>query len=470
MREKPSSLARSITMEPLSELPDDLLQRVFSHLDVQALLRCEGTSKHMQSAVADDVVWQPRCLQHWSSANLGRLTQTQRACFVSANGWAHLPALPRVVEDVSPSDGRRRAPRVPNGQILPDDSISAFDTTEHALIWSSRKRVCFRRTGHADRIATWPTDDMKPVDVKLIPSTAGESPRALGLFTHHHFKDTISWLRFDEMPEGDADAVYHAPKLHPIVRFDTTGAQPTELLPANDDPSSVLVVGKCMAGPTDAPWQGGWVWQWDLEYAALVLGLQVGFGELRSACNGPIDSPHEVILATKDGGKSYLIHRDLRCDSHSSAMYARTGHANVRRVRRGAEGTHTVLTSHTRSKAVEVWDVRKFGVSRDAAEWQSSEGALVDSFKCAGNCPDFSCAADGTIAAVCGGAPGTTYGAKLHIFSACPRRLAAEATLSEIIVDDAHRLVCPLGIRFSGRSLSLIADKRRLLHCHVPGV
>ena len=64
--------------------------------------------------------------------------------------------------------------------------------------------------------------------------------------------------------------------------------------------------------------------------------------------------------------------------------------------------------------------------------------------------------------------PGTTYGAKLHVISSAPRRLAVETTLSEIVVDDAHRLACPLGVKLTGRTLTLIADKQRLLTLQVP--
>ena len=123
-----------------------------------------------------------------------------------------------------------------------------------------------------------------------------------------------------------------------------------------------------------------------------------------------------------------------------------------------------MLTSHTRSKLIELWDLRKFGTGL----WHAAcRPAPVESFRCAGNAPDFDCEA-GIIAAVCGGAPGTTYGAKLSVLSSAPRRLAVETTLSEIVVDDGHRLTCPLGVKLTGRTLTLIADKQRLLTLRVP--
>ena len=43
-----------------------------------------------------------------------------------------------------------------------------------------------------------------------------------------------------------------------------------------------------------------------------------------------------------------------------------------------------------------------------------------------------------------------------------------ETSLSEIVVDDAHRLGCPLGVKLTGRTLTLVADKQRLLTLRVP--
>ena len=109
-----------------------------------------------------------------------------------------------------------------------------------------------------------------------------------------------------------------------------------------------------------------------------------------------------------------------------------------------------MLTSHTRSKLIELWDLRKFGSGGMQA---ACRPVPVESFRCAGNAPDFHCEA-GIIAAICGGAPGTTYGAKLHVFSSAPRLLAVETTLNEIVADDAHRLACPLGVKLTGRTLT----------------
>ena len=195
----------------------------------------------------------------------------------------------------------------------------------------------------------------------------------------------------------------------------------------------------------------------------------------RSMCCHPA-APYEVTLALRNGSRSMLVHLDPRLPGWS-ALGAETHHSHILRVR--SAGPNSVLTSHTRSKEIHLWDIRRFGCSAigldgshlPAASTQyptQARTAPVGSYKCAGNAPDMHCDA-GIIAAVSGGAPGTTYGAKLHIFSDAPRRLAVDATLSEVVIDDGHRLSCPQGIRLDGRTLTMVADKQRLLRCWVPG-
>ena len=190
--------------------------------------------------------------------------------------------------------------------------------------------------------------------------------------------------------------------------------------------------------------------------------------ELRSACHDGQDTPHELTTAMKRGSESVLVHHDLRIPSaYSGCALCATGHANVRRIRQGSAGTRTVLSSHSRSKSIELWDLRKFGSAGALLGERAPIGEPSDDFRCAGNAPDMQCE-NGIIAAISGGAPGTTYGAKLHVFSASPRRLSAEYILPEIVIDDGHRLSCPLGITLTGRMLTLMADRQRLLRCWVP--
>lgn len=66
----------------------------------------------------------------------------------------------------------------------------------------------------------------------------------------------------------------------------------------------------------------------------------------------------------------------------------------------GAANTRTLLTSHTRSKYVEVWDLRKFSSQLGSIV----AGPPAEAFKCAGNAPDIGCD-DGVIGAISGGPP-----------------------------------------------------------------
>ena len=97
----------------------------------------------------------------------------------------------------------------------------------------------------------------------------------------------------------------------------------------------------------------------------------------------------------------------------------------------------------------------------------SLTGTPVDSFRCSGNAPDFACE-DGVVAAVSGGSPGTTYGAKLHTFGTSPRRLASECLLPEIVSSDSFWHSCSTGLKLTGRTLTMVADAQRILRCTMP--
>ena len=81
--------------------------------------------------------------------------------------------------------------------------------------------------------------------------------------------------------------------------------------------------------------------------------------------------------------------------------------------------------------------------------------------------PDFDFR-DSVLAAVSSGAAGSTLGARLHIFSAAPRRLAAQVTLPEIVIDEGgFRLSRPRGLKLAGRTASVVVDTQRVLQCTV---
>ena len=65
------------------------------------------------------------------------------------------------------------------------------------------------------------------------------------------------------------------------------------------------------------------------------------------------------------------------------------------------------------------------------------------------------------------GAPGTSYGAKLHTFGLGGARAAADAGLSEVVIDSFHRNALSRGVKLCDRTLTVLLDEQRLLRCRV---
>ena len=161
--------------DPISDLPGDARRLVFAHLPLRSLLSCEAVSKQLHAAAVEDEVWKWRCEEHWPSANLGSTVATYRACFRSANGWLHLPALPRAVATVDPaSDGQRVSRR--SAPV----AICAFDASTHAQVCATRQRAIFRWSGQERSVEWADRPSLALADVKLM--LGSEAPRALGLF------------------------------------------------------------------------------------------------------------------------------------------------------------------------------------------------------------------------------------------------------------------------------------------------
>ena len=172
-----SPLSRRSMADPISDLPGDARRLVFAHLPLRSLLSCEAVSKQLHAAAVEDEVWKWRCEEHWPSANLGSTVATYRACFRSANGWLHLPALPRAVATVDPaSDGQRTSRR--SAPVAP--AICAFDASAHAQVCATRQRAIFRWSGQERTVEWADRPSLALADVKLM--LGSEAPRALGLF------------------------------------------------------------------------------------------------------------------------------------------------------------------------------------------------------------------------------------------------------------------------------------------------
>jgi hypothetical protein len=321
--------------------------------------------------------------------------------------------------------------------------LRVFDvanTDTDMLLTATQNKARLHSAGGVVHELCWTTEAL--VDAKLRPS-AHAPPLAL---CYNHHSALLVPLKFDADVGGVTNKL-------PAPIWMSRDYSPFSLLYSNA--SSVILTGEESLAHLDLA----------LGNAALTRSLTPpdGSGHMYSACHDPLHSPHEATVATRCRSTSLLYRVDFRCHQAWIGVHS-TGHERVVRVRQGT--TATVLTSHARSRDIEVWDLRKFAevsLSPDSA----GLCACADAHRCRGNAPDFACE-DGILAAISGGSPGTTYGARLHIFSASPRRLTTECNLPEIIVDDGHRLNCPMGVKLTGRTLTLIADQRRVLQCSVP--
>ena len=449
----------------LETLPDDARRLVLQRLSTRSLIRCEAVSRTLRSAVTEDGVWQPRCLEYWPSCHIGSTVRSYRCCFASANGWLHLPTLPRAVFEGFKGTTRRRS--------APMTQIHAFDADETRVTTATMRNNCINirfQSGEID--VAWVTGSSQRVhDLKLLPDA-----------------DAVLALVFGPAP-GDApfESVCQVVRLnaHALERGTIDAPLPEPIWSNRIDRDFVpefLFDKLLLSGPSHAYLLNTVDAPFDIGRLDLSTGLMLDtwfaahLGDaylLRSACHDGECTPHELTVGVIHGADSELLHHDLRTPHGACALCA-TGHANLRRVRLGGAGKHTVLTSHSRSKSIKLWDLRKFGSG--SSLWAAQGGSAgaraplrepADEFRCVGNAPDMHCE-DGIIAAVSGGAPGTTYGAKLQIFSAEPRRLSIECILPEIVIDDGYRLNCPVGITLKGRTLTLMADRQRLLQCWVP--
>jgi hypothetical protein len=435
----------------LDTLPDDARRLVLQKLPVETLITCERVSRILRNAVSEDVIWQSRCREFWPSCNTGSTVPSYRSCFGSANGWQHLRMLPRAVLERHSTRTLRRS--------SPSPEICAFDASETVVASATSSTIRLQ----ADNLhVSWVTPG-KFHDLKLVPGSSDALAivsGSVGIGTHRFCgpTDSVGTCQVVRLSAHSLeDGVTHPSLPAPIWSNRNPGAHVVydELLPSGPSHAYLL----------NTQFMDSRIARLDLSTGVVSDERGMPPWELRSACHCGEDAPHEVNFAIKRGNESILLHHDMRAPGYSGCTVCATGHANVRRVRMGVRST--VLTSHSRSKSIEQWDLRRFGSVGEAAGWQAPHGVPVDEFHCVGNAPDMHCE-HGIIAAVSGGAAGTTYGAKLHIFSASPRRLSVECILPEIVIDDGHRLGCPLGIKLTGRKLTMMADRQRLLQCWVP--
>lgn len=425
----------------LSSLSADELTLVLRQLPFRDLQRCEAVSRAMRFSAASDTVWQPHCHAFWPDAALCATVHTFRELFRSANGWQYLVRLPHAV--VGPASDLRGARRRSAGTLPP---LVGFDVAGDVLVTATGKAITLR-SGDAAPLAI--NSEHVIQDVKLLPGGTA----VLALCSDGSLRTVRTVAQ-----EG---CLTVSP---PIERLPDRGRMGM-VCPRSHLSAPKVLVG-CYAPMLMAP--GACL----VDIAGGQVGemLQVGYTqELRSVCVS--DDAREVALGCRAGSRSLVYICDTR-QSWVASQRLDTHHANVVRIR--LNGEHGLLASHARSKEVKLWDRRKLsggGVYSGGSMLSPPDAGprqeAADAFHCVGNAPDFDCLG-GELVAVSGGAPGTSYGAKLHVFSTEPRRLRAEANLPEVVIDDRHRLRCSVGVKLESRAITLVADEQRLIRCWVP--
>ena len=440
----------------METLSDDLLPVLFSTLPVNSLCACEAVSKDWQAAAADDTIWRQHCKRHWPSSNVGPVAPTHKECFRSANGWQKLSLIPRLVyDDLTHRDPTIRARRSSSAEL------ATFDATDDLLITSSRSdgshKVRLHRPGEPAHLRRGFDDGQGHwiSDIKLLPAAhgGGELPRALAVINESLCAIDLSRLEPGVLSSLDAVGSQ-------IWTNNILDGSLLTVLPAADGLSALC---RTDSGIIHLDLGGGEaVLTRNLRYL-----LEAEPDYVISACSDSVHAPNEASLAVRGGQRSYILHTDLRLPGASAFVGThRTGHGQIRRLAHAGDGSRTVLASHSRSKDIQIWDLRMlrdYSENPRTAAWASA----ADTFTCSGNAPDFSCE-HGIIAAVSAGTPGTTYGARLQIFSSSPRRLSETINLPEIVLDENYRLMLPQGVKLTGRHLHFAADKTRVIQCAVP--
>ena len=438
----------------LLTLAHDERHCILSWLSVSALSACEATCSMLRAAiVGDDALWRALGCQFWPSGlAVGHRTPSCRACFLTANGWAHIRHWTRsVIVEPSSQGGRRRS--LTGRQALSE--IAAFDATDDTLAiathGSAGPAIELRREGgcvewHAAMDVHVPGGSAPSLhDVRLL---SGDRQRVIALGQDlGSGLASISLLDNHGAPRRAWQSDLTRPGPHGRFELACPPWLSGQALLRTIDGVSLV---DYEAGRTVSMWSGadgpgeGWV--------------------ARSMCTDP-QEPNCATVAWRGAQRSLLCLFDLREGCEPVGMVD-TRHANVCRVGAGPPGS--CFTSHARCKDVDCWDRRTFSTATGASAFHSratERASPCERARCAGNAPDFDYG-ESVLVAVSGGAAGTTLGAKLHVFSSRPRPLIAEAALPEIVIDETgHRLACPRGVRRSPRSVCFLASASRVLRC-----
>ena len=410
----------------MENLPLELRLYILRHLDARVLARASMTCAALRVAAYDDSLWRALCAEIYPhGANTGSaLVPTHRDCFLHANGWTRLAEITRELISFAPS-GRASRSRAPQ------DTISAFDADDDLLIVALD--LVSDERGQSFRLELYYADgrqDSIPIESYVQHVELCDEAR----HGHRAFvvTNTGCWV---VRPDADEPCTR-------CTRF--PDERPGYVTHAGDD---VILLTHHAGQRYDLARQTGF------RIARLLqIGLEMPAREVK-IMPGAVFDPLEPAITTvgaRCGDRSVLYRLDWRLADTSPACFIETHHKNLHRVGAGAAGT--VLTSHLFSKEVQAWD------------WRNR--ACVDSYRCCGIGPDFD-AANGVLACVSRGAPGTQYGAKLHAFGMGGARAAADVGLSEVVIDSFHRNALTRGVRLCDRTLTVLLDEQRLLRMRV---
>ena len=421
----------------MEALPLELRLLILRNLDARALSRVSLSCTALRAAASDDSLWRAICAELYPrGANVGTaLAPKHRDCVLRANGWAHIPRMPRELISFAPSGRASRS-----GATL--ESITAFDADDDLLIVG------------LSRLAPGPTE-MIEIALELFyadgrrkrltgPTGAASHIELCDEALHGYRALVITdsgacWLL---RPDDEED---------PLTPFPLTRFGGTEYAThAGDD---IILLSAETGLRIDGGRHTGFVLD---RFFQLGLKTEARVELTRGAVVDPLE-PAITTLGARVGDRSILYRFDWRTPSVSAENFIETHHKNLLRVRAGRDGT--VLTSHLFSKDVQTWDWRRL-------DSHGRSDACVETYRCCGIGPDID-AANGVLACVSRGAPGTSYGAKLHTFGLGGARAAAHAGLSEVVIDSFHRNALSRGVKLCDRTLTVLLDEQRLLRCRI---
>ena len=407
----------------LENLPLELRVHILRNLGgARALARVSLSCTALRAAASDDSLWRTLCSELYPrGANVGTaLAPKHRDCVLRANGWAQIPSMPRELISFAASGRASRS----SG---PAAVITAFDADDDLLIVALRPLALelFYAGGQRKRLAVPFGDDVSHIE---LCDEARHGYRALVVTQSGEL-----WLLRPD------DRLTH----YQLANFG--GTEYATL--AGDD---IILLSAETGLRIGQVRQTGFLLD---RFFQLGLNMEARVELTRGAVVDPLQPAITTLGARVGSDRSVLYRFDWRTPKFDAEDFIETHHKNLLRVRPGRDGT--VLTSHLFSKDVQTWDWRR-----------PKSDACVETYRCCGIGPDID-AANGVLACVSRGAPGTSYGAKLHTFGLGGARAAADAGLSEVVIDSFHRNALSRGVKLCDRTLTVLLDEQRLLRCRV---